>query len=82
MTKIFTVVLGVLILASSLAYGQGYGRGQCWRGNQNGQGHGQGRGYGRGPWWMQDDEIQRRGPNFVDENKNGICDRWEAAQNK
>jgi hypothetical protein len=31
---------------------------------------------------MQDDEIQRRGPNFVDENKNGICDRWEAAQNK
>jgi len=53
-------------------WGQGYGRGQGYgpgRGNGRGQGYGPGRGFGRGR-------------NFVDADKNGICDYYEPVVKK
>lgn len=48
--------------------GQGYGRGQGGQGQGRGPGYGRGAGRGAGGGW---------GPAFIDENDNGICDRFE-----
>jgi hypothetical protein len=54
-------------LGAGMGWGAGPGRG--WRsGGGIGRGFGPGMGVGRG------------GPWFIDQNQNGICDRWEAAR--
>jgi hypothetical protein len=49
--------------------GRGQGPGYCWSQNGRGQRNGQGQGLGRGR-------------NFVDTDKNGICDYYESVPKK
>lgn len=56
--------------------GQAAGKGQAMH-------HGRGRGAGRGQGMAQARGTGRnQGPNFIDENKNGICDNRETPPGK
>jgi len=71
-------------------WGQGYGRGQGYgpgQGNCRGKGFGPGQGYGRGQGFgpgRGNGRGQGFGPgrNFVDADKNGICDYYETVIKK
>jgi len=56
----------------------------CGQGRRQmqGQGQGQGNGYGRGRNRFGMGQGKGRGRNFVDADKNGICDNFEASAKK